>query len=165
MSSQAEATEISVIEHSDCVWDSVTEVFQTTCGVDAKQVEAEEEGFGGHKVLVSIISIVGDIDWSIFLGMIEPTAVACVKHFAGFDVPFDSEDMGDAIGELTNILAGRIKAALDQRSIGGDISLPSVMRADNVEVLLESDSSTAKACYECEAGKFWVGVVVGKAAD
>lgn len=164
MGSQTEMTHAGVIEHGDCVWDAVTEIFQATCGVDAKPVEVEGD-FSDHKVLVSIISIVGDVNWSIFLGMIEPTAVACVKNFAGFDVAFDSEDMGDAIGELTNILAGRVKAALDARNLAGNISLPSVMRADNIEVLPQKDGSTARVCYESQAGRFWVGVVVGETSD
>ena len=67
--------------------------------------------------VLSVISLVGGVDWSIFLGLPKDTAVALAKSFAGFDIPFESDDLGDAIGELSNILAGNVKARLDRVGI------------------------------------------------
>jgi len=48
-------------------------------------------------------------------------------------VPFESSDMGDAIGELANVIAGSVKARLDQRGAKANISLPTVLRGSAVE--------------------------------
>jgi len=112
-------------------------------------------------VIIAVISLVGDVDWAVFLGLPCDTAVSIAGRFAGFEIPFDSEDMGDAIGELTNILVGQIKAILDSRGVKADISLPTVMRADSLEMLMQTDSRTTRTFYESPLGGIWIGLVSG----
>jgi len=90
--------------------------------------------------------------------------VAVAAKFAGFEVPFDSADMGDAIGELTNIFAGQVKTLLDNRGIKSNISLPSVLRADNLQVLIQRHSSSSRICFDSALGKFWTGILAGRGA-
>ena len=47
-----------------------------------------------------MISVLGDVDWAVFLGLPKATAEAVTEKFAGFAIPFDSNGMGDAVGEL-----------------------------------------------------------------
>jgi chemotaxis protein CheX len=117
------------------------------------------EPAGDEGLILSVISIIGDVEWSLFMGLPKTTATAVAAKFAGFDIPFDSPDMGDAIGELTNILAGQTKAMLDRRGVKAEIGLPSVMRADNLQVIAGKNTVTAKICFDSPLGRFWTGVL------
>ncbi len=153
---QAEAAQ------DECLSEAVTTIFKSTCGVQLQQIE--NDGISSEGIIVAVISLIGDLEWTIYLGLPGETAVAAVSKFAGFEVPFDSEDMGDAVGELANILAGEAKANLDRRGVKVELSLPSVIRAENMEVLVQRNSTAKKTCFESELGKLWTGLATGKSS-
>jgi len=152
-------TEVS-FEHADCVKQAASDVFSMTCGVGMTEI-ADNGSENANGVLIAVISIIGDVDWTIYLGLPRVTAESVALKFAGFEIPFDSEDMGDAVGEMANILAGQVKSLLDSRGVTCEISLPSVMRADSVKVLMQKETSTIRSYFETELGNLWTGVVVG----
>ncbi len=151
----------SEVEHIECVAEAAVEIFNATCGVTIAPLD-KEENLADDGVIIAVISLVGDVDWSVFLGLPRQTAISIAAKFAGFEIPFDSEDMGDAIGELANMLGGQVKALLDQRSVKANISLPSVIRAENMEVLVQRGVAGAKTCFDSTLGKLWTGAAVGK---
>lgn len=150
--------------HSDVVPEAVKEVLMMACGTVAEVKDQVDSNAAEDGLIVAVISVMGDVDWSIFLGLPRDTAETMANGFAGFEIPFDSEDMGDAIGEVTNILAGSVKQILDKRGVNVEISLPSVMRVDGLHVLVQSGSPTAKTGFACSLGEFWTGLVAGKNA-
>ena len=150
-------------DHRNCVWKAAEETVAASCGMELHRLDdGGRQCFDGNGVLLAIISVVGDIDWTIFLGLPPKTAEALAVKFAGFEIPFDSDDMGDAMGELANIMAGRVKANLDTLGMDVDISLPSVLRGRSLEVLISHDSSTKRVLFDCDAGNFWTGVMLRK---
>ena len=153
-------TKEATVEHIECVDKAAIDILGSTCGLELELIDdpgdLTEDG-----LIIAIISLVGDVGWSIFLGFSPPTATAAASKFAGFDIPFESEDMGDAVGELANMVAGQVKMLLDQRSVKADISLPSVIRAEHLEVLSRHTSVAQKKCFNTTAGKLWIGVTVG----
>ncbi len=145
----------------DCVAEAAREILGAACGLELCPCEdIQELGSGG--VVIGVICILGDVDWAVFLGLPRETAMAMVKAFCGFEVSFDSEDMGDAVGELSNILAGDVKRRLEARSLNAVISLPSVVRAESLRVLVQSGTSAVKTCFTCSLGKLWTGVISSK---
>jgi CheY-specific phosphatase CheX len=144
--------------HGDVVPKALEQVMSSTCGVAIAPC-ADDPDLASDGVIIAVISLVGDLEWSIFLGLPRRTAAALAQMFAGFEIPFESEDMGDAIGEVTNIMAGQVKAILDSRGLLVEISLPSVIRANNLEVLVQRGSAGQKTCYQSDLGKLWTGVV------
>jgi len=72
-----------------------------------------------------VIGFSGDAAGCVVLSF--PTDVACriATAFAGIDIDENHEDFADAIGELTNMVAGNAKTQFDGLSIS--ISLPSVI--------------------------------------
>ena len=149
---------LEVSSYGDCIATAADVTFQSICGVTPQVVPCPQEEPGGDMVL-AVISLVGQVEWSVFLGLPQTTAVAAAAKFAGFPIPFDSPDMGDAIGELTNILAGQVKAILDKRGVKVEISLPSVMRAANLQVLNNRHAVTTKTCFDSGLGHFWAGML------
>ena len=151
----ADAAELAYI---DCVPTAARETLLATCGVSPREATAEDLPETGGSI-IAIISLVGDVEWSLFLGLPEQVATAMAAKFAGFEIPFDSEDMGDAVGELMNILVGHVKALLDRDGAKVEISLPSIHRGDNAEVIVPPGAHSATYYYACDHGAFWVGVL------
>lgn len=158
MSSPGSAQRADAVQYLDVVPKAITDVMASTAGIEVSQCSPENQ-MSPDGVIIAVISLVGDLEWSVFLGLPRQTAINLAKTFAGFEIPFESEDMGDAIGEVTNIMAGQVKAILDTRGVLVEISLPSVIRANNLEVLIQRGSAGQKVCYESSLGTLWTGVV------
>jgi chemotaxis protein CheX len=146
------------LENEDCVYEAAVDVFRAACNLEIEPTE-EEGNLSADGTIIGVISIVGDVEWSVFLGLPRATTDQLMKRFTGFEIPFDCEDIGDAVGELTNVLAGQVKKQLANRKVNAKISLPSVMRATSMEVLVQQGTSATKTCFDSEVGKFWTGVV------
>jgi len=154
-----EATSTAALtEHRDCVVQAACNVVKTTCNADLTETTpGDEQG----DTILAVISLMGDLEWSIMLGLPSETAEKMTGAFAGFPIPFDSDDMGDAIGELTNIFAGEVKALLDTKGVHVEISLPSVMRASDLQVVRQKNSPCESIWFESPMGICWTGVAVG----
>ncbi len=149
----------AVVEHADCVQAATTEVLTGTCGLQL----AAADGLGlGEPIIMAVISLVGDVEWTVFLNMSRQTAAALATRFSGMEIAPESGDLPDAIGELANILGGTVKAQLDRRKIGVNLSLPSVLEAADVEVMVPWHLPTVKTHYKTELGVLCTGVIVGK---
>lgn len=158
MNSPNAGTDSSILERHCFVAEATVSVFGSTCGIEIEPL-SDDQDLTADGVIIAIISLVGDVNWSIFIGLPRETASVIAAKFAGFEIGFDSEDMGDAIGELTNILAGRTKAILDRRDIKAEISLPSVIRVDSLHVLVQQNLVVERMCFDSPLGKFWTGVL------
>ena len=147
------------IPHAECVMQATEQVVSMTCGVQATPLSPVPVEAESGPTIIALISIVGDVDWAVFLGLPAETATVMAAKFAGFDIAYDSPDMGDAVGELTNIFAGQVKALLDAKGIKADISLPSVMRVRGIQLLVQKGGKSQQVCYSCELGPFWAGLI------
>lgn len=108
--------------------------------------------------LASVISFFGAQPWTLTLVVPEPTSVAIAVKFTGFEVPFDSTDMGDVVGELTNVLAGQVVADLARRGVQAQMSLPTVARGNDVEMQQGKGAATRRLDYDSAEGQFWFEV-------
>jgi CheY-specific phosphatase CheX len=148
------------LRHHECVGEAATNIFKSTCSLSL--TPQDDSAVSDTEVVIAIISLVGQVEWSVFIGLPKDTACKVSEKFAGFAIPFDSPDMGDAVGELANILAGDVKARLDAKGVKANISLPTVIRAQDIHVLLQRAASTVKTCYRSDMGPLWIGVTAGK---
>jgi chemotaxis protein CheX len=153
-------TELENTKYLDLINGAAVAVLNTTCGITPDVVE-DDSSQQGETLILGIISLVGDVEWSLYLGLPKATAVSVAAKFAGFEIPFESSDIGDAIGELTNIFAGHVKQRLADAGVKANISLPNVLRADSLEVLIQRQASSRRVCFNSPLGKFWTGVLVG----
>ncbi len=153
-------TDVESLKHFDCVSEAACGVLKTACSLSLEP--HEEEASVSPEVVIAIISLVGQVEWSLFIGLPKTTAVGLAAKFAGFEIPYDSPDMGDAVGELANLLAGDVKARLDARGVKADISLPTVLRAQDIHVLIQRNSPSRKNCYRSELGPMWIGMSAGR---
>lgn len=155
---EANGTITAGLAHWDCVPQAVTEVFDATCGVKVKSVD-EATVAGDEGSIVAVIWLGGDVEWTIVLGLPAETACAVAGAFAGFDIPFESDEMADAIGEMSSILAGHVKSLLSRRNINAAPSLPSVIRGTNVRTLIPQGVDHRTHRFDSSLGKMEVSAI------
>ena len=105
-----------------------------------------------------IIGMSGDLVGSTVLSFPLATAKLVVAKFIGEEVTESSDDFGDAIGELVNMITGGAKAKFGGKSVS--ISCPSVVIGPNHKVQQMSDSTCISIPCQCECGAFAVEVSV-----
>lgn len=148
--------------YKECIRQAIADMLQATCGVSIQPQGEEDGGLATNEIIIGIVSLVGEAEMSIFIGLPRGTAPALVAKFAGFEVPYESPDMGDAVGEVANILGGGMKNLLDAKNIKVNISLPTVMRAESIQVLRQHDGLSTKMGFQSPLGPLWVGITAGK---
>ena len=164
MTTSNATVEAPALPHEDCAFEAAVETFAGTCGTPLEvAASGTAPSAAGVEAIVAVISLVGGVEWSLSLGLPKETASALTAKFAGFEIPFDSPDMGDAIGEMANIFAGTAKAKLDQKGVRADISLPTVMRG-TMEIMNYHHMPMHRVYYRSPSGPLWVEVAGGRSA-
>lgn len=150
----------SAVPHGECVSEAFQIIIKDMTGLEmtpAPDDEAVRQGeitFGG-------ISILGSLQWSVILGFERSTAGAMASRFAGFEIPADSPDCGDALSEVTNIVAGQVKRMLVAKGLDVEISLPIVSAATGLRTLAQRGTTCERRHFDSEIGKAWTSVTVG----
>ncbi len=143
---------------STAVEEAATDFFQASCGLRHIPTAQVDES-GPCAGIMSTISFLGDLQWAFALAFPDDAAVAIAKAFAGFDIPFDSPDMADVLGEIANVIAGDISARLAKQGIKAQMSLPTVVRGGNVSLLVPHSVSTTRVTFSGPGGTCWFNLV------
>jgi CheY-specific phosphatase CheX len=125
---------------------------------------ASDDCPGSGSGVLGIISFVGDVPWTFILLLPQPTAVALARRFAGFDIAYEGPDMPDVVGELANVIAGEVVARLERKGIKARMSLPSVLRGQDIELTSVHGGPWARFFYRCPQGEFTVALASAKGA-
>jgi CheY-specific phosphatase CheX len=133
---------------------AIRSTFTAILGAEPALQDAAPQTRGARSV-VGTISFLGDLTWSYSLVVPEDTAPALAQKFVGFEVPFDSSDMGDLVGELANVLAGDVIAQLERRHIRAQMSLPVIARGSDMEMVLPAGTPSMHLNYDTAPGPFW----------
>lgn len=110
-----------------------------------------------------IIGLTGEAVGSIAFSLPKQTALKIVSRFIGEEVLGLSADTRDAIGELTNIIAGRVKKIFYEQKIHIKISIPNVIVGKEHTISSTKGISTIVIPFECELGDFAIQVSLKKA--
>lgn len=145
-----------------CVKVSVSSVFHKTFGYLPSFQDDDEETQKVGDGVVGIISYFGDITWLMMLGFQKDCANGLVAKFAGFELDYDSPDMGDVVGEMSNILAGDVISRLGDGGVKVAMSLPIVIKGTNVEPLLPGGFPSRKLVFTVPEGVVMVKIVGAK---
>ncbi|MCD9184942.1 MAG: chemotaxis protein CheX [Pyrinomonadaceae bacterium] len=140
---------------------STVESFTKICG-EISILEDDEVDLTHCMKIDGIISFVGDLTWSLIMVLPHDSAEMMAKKFAGFDIPFESEDMGDVVGELTNVLAGVLCGNLEDAGIRSQMSLPTVTRGSDFEFLTSESLLTHQSHFAVGEYDFMIRLIVAK---
>jgi CheY-specific phosphatase CheX len=141
-------------EITQAVTQAIENTFTKICG-DKPIYQGEDIPASPCVCLAGIISFVGDRKWILTFILPQETAPAMALKFVGFEVSFDSSDMGEVVGELANVLAGEIVARLQAHSIKSSMSLPSVARGHDIELLTPAGAPSKRLRFSSPQGGFW----------
>ena len=130
----------------NCVSDSVSSIFDRIFGV-APSYDGDDDSRNIGDGVVGIISFVGDASWILMLALPKDSAETLAEKFCGFEVDYSSPDMGDVIGELANVMAGDIVARMGVEGVKVAMSLPTVLRGQNVEPFMPKGLPDKKMHY------------------
>jgi chemotaxis protein CheX len=136
--------------------------FATICSETPLFIGTKENGTE-DRVVVGIMSLVSKgFALTLHLGFIEKSAELIAKKFAHADIAFESQDMNDVIGELSNIFTGDVSGRLEVWGIRSDLSIPTVARAKELELLLPAKSPAVNLLFKLSLGTFWVKIGIGR---
>lgn len=147
-------------ELTTCVHDSVIHCFGTMFGEAPVPVEEERSSVG--EGVLGIISFVGDITWLLMVTLPKKSAESLALKFAGFELAYDSPEMGDVVGEVANVIAGDIVARLGKDEIKVAMSLPTIMKGHDVEPLLPRGIPTHLMLFKIQDDEIFVKVAGAK---
>ncbi len=150
----------SAVPHGEVVPQAAREMLQQACGSEVQPVPEDEDVRHGG-VIFGSIAVLGDVQWSLVLGFEQSAAAAVASRFAGMDIPVDSPEMGDAISELVNLVAGHVKRLLEKQGVHVEISLPVVNLATNIRTLTLRSTTSEHRHFRGEIGRAWTSVTVG----
>jgi chemotaxis protein CheX len=137
---------------------SVVATFEAIIG-SAPRPRVCDQGRRAVSGAVGMISLLGDIGWSVMVVLPPESAVPLAQAFTGFEVEYESDDMGDVVGELVNVLTGDLLARLEAAGTHAQMGLPAVMRGDEIRMMLPDQEPLLHLGYETVHGPF--SVVVG----
>ena len=143
---------------SAAVRESAAQFFKASCNLTFVEKPTAEEGTEPAGIMAAI-SFVGNPSWAFALVAPNSAAVTISKAFAGFDIPFDSPDMGDVFGEVVNVIAGDISARLDRKGMKAQMSLPTVIRGEHVDLHVPSGASTTRLSFAGPKGSCWFKLI------
>lgn len=109
--------------------------------------------------VAGIIAFTGDVSWSLALVLEEKSAPALIRGFTGFDIAFDCPNMGDAVAELVNVLAGDVVLELDKRRVKAKMAIPMVARGCPLELMAARSSTVTRLDYASKHGALWLALV------
>ena len=110
--------------------ESVVHVFKTAlgCDIERKNLYLKDTAVPSHEVS-GIIGLSGNASGVVVLSVSRQIAFQVVKTMLDMDVREVNGDVVDAVGELTNMVAGAAKAQLAQYEMS--LGLPSVVAGRN----------------------------------
>jgi chemotaxis protein CheX len=141
------------------VTDAIQTSFTPFCGGNATgptlAVPAEDEIY-----IAAGIPFSGAQPWILTLLLPKVSALALTKALAGIDIPLESTDMTDAVGELVNILAGHVVERMETAGHKSSMSLPMVARGEHVKFYPPHAANLRMLNYETPAGRFWIRITL-----
>lgn len=157
-----ERSGVCAVPHGECVSEAMQYVIAKACDLQLTP-EPPDEAVRSGNAMLGMISMVGDLQWTVVLGFARDAAEAVASSFAGSETSSDELELGDAIGEITNIVAGRIKTLLSSRGLAVSFSLPTVISTSGLRFLVQRTGTTAAnyAHFHSPVGKLWTVVTVG----
>ena len=137
---------------------SVRDMFQTMLSMEVTIGKPyRKTGSHGAPYVSGVIGFSGQLTGCVVVGFPRNVANILVEKFAGAAMDDSTPDFADAIGEITNILVGSAKSAMEMKV---SISIPSVIIGTGYTVA----GLSAIPCFiipcSCAAGEFTIEISV-----
>lgn len=154
------------VAHADCAVQAMQEVIDQACGVELHPSNDTDADYG-RRLVIGMVSLYGEVHWTLVLTFEECAAIEVATRLAGVPIDYESPDLGDAIGELTHMVAGHIKRTLINREINVQMALPTVISATEIRWLVQPTRKIGldQVHFDSSIGRMRIGVTVGMGPD
>ncbi|MDR8392847.1 chemotaxis protein CheX [Aliifodinibius sp. S!AR15-10] len=141
---------------------SVINTFASIIGEEPNYVK-EENGEGPLNGIIGNVTVFNsEHTLSLMLAIPKDTALYLSEVFIGMELPFESDDMGDLIGEVSNILAGDVAANVEKVGFRGQSSLPTATRGSDLTLFMPTKPPTEKMKFSTTNMDFWLTLVLSE---
>ena len=147
---------------TDLVKESVINTFSSIVGSEPTYVDQNGESKSLNGIIGNIAVFNQQHTLSIMIVIPKPTALKLSEVFVGMEIPFESDDMGDLVGEISNILAGDVAASIETVGFRGQSSLPTATRGSDLTLFLPNKPPTEKMKFTGPNGEFWVNIALSE---
>jgi chemotaxis protein CheX len=145
------------VEYINPFLTSAINVFRTMAACELKRGKPYlADGVQPTHEISGVIGLSGKAIGTVVLSLGEPVALKVTAAMLGEEPPEMNGDVVDAIGELTNMIAGSAKAQLEHLEMS--VSLPSVIMGRNHRVAFPGDIQPIAIPFESEWGPVCVEV-------
>mgnify|MGYP003109883829 FL=1 len=150
-------------EICDIVRDSVINTFASICGDTPQYEDVSEEEKGPLNGIIGNIAVFNpDLTFTLMIAIPKETAFKISEAFIGVKLPFASDDMGDLIGEIANILAGDVAANIEKVGFRGQSSLPTATRGSDLTLFMPNKPPTEKMKFSSSCGDFLLNMAMSQ---
>ncbi len=120
------------MNHAEEIADATREIFSSMIMLDVTAKEATKRTSPDFvNSITGMIGLAGTSKGNLLIHLPAPVATAVTTAFLGMDVESIDDDVCDAVGELANMLAGAVKAALDPSGSDIKLSMPTTVYGDS----------------------------------
>jgi len=132
-------------------------VFETMLGCVPKRtgLVLKDTQIPNHEVS-AVIGITGRLTGTLVLSIRKETALCVLERMTGIEATDINADVCDAVGEITNMIAGAAKAKLEQLDLS--ISIPNIVSGTDHVVHYPTEVKPLCILFESEIGAFAVEV-------
>lgn len=155
------ATEIPE-EIIDVVKTSVINTFESITGEPPSYMPDESSNAPLNGIIGNIAVFNPDFTFSLMIAIPKDTAVSLSEAFLGMEIEFESDDMGDLVGELANILAGDVAANMEEIGFRGQSSLPTATRGSDLRLFMPNKPPSAKMKFDGNLGPFVLNMALSQ---
>ena len=149
-------THTELESHKQAASDIVREVFSTMLRIEAQPLEDPTPDPGDHPV-VGCIHFAGPWKGALLLGCAPQQAAAFAAELVGIEPPDEvNDDVRDAIGEITNMIAGNLKSMLPA---GTELSAHSVVEGKSFTLKVCGGNETMQLRFNSDRGPFSITLV------
>jgi chemotaxis protein CheX len=148
------------VEYINAFIESTVNALKTMAMISPKreEIKVKKEGETATYDISGLIGIAGNAIGSVVLSFPEETAINVVSNFVGEKLTAVNRDVLDAIGELTNIVAGGAKKIFSERGHHFKISIPNVVHGKDHKINRPKDVPCISVSFSSDAGPFAVEV-------
>lgn len=150
------------VEFVDLVKESVINTFASIIGSEPSYIEQNGESKSLNGIIGNIAVFNQHHTLSLMIVIPKETALKLSEVFIGVEIPFESNDMGDLVGEISNILAGDVAANIETVGFRGQSSLPTATRGSDLTLFMPNKPPTEKMKFTGPSGEFWVNMALSE---
>lgn len=149
-------------EINDVVKQSVINTFENISGTAPECIDENVDSGPLNGIIGNIAVFNTEHTLSLMLAIPKETALNLSEIFIGMQIPFESDDMGDLVGEVSNILAGEVAANIEKIGFRGQSSLPTATRGSDLTLFMPNKPPTTKMKFSGPNGEFWLNMALSE---